>query len=65
VSRQVVGDHAIAVRDLLVLEQVAPLVVVAPSRVLAYQRPAGAVLEEEDLVLAALDINRHVVAGDR
>jgi hypothetical protein len=65
VPGQVVGDHAVAARDVLVLEQAAPLVVVAAGGVLADERPAGAVLEEEDLVLASLHVDRHVMAGDR
>ena len=52
VPGQVVGDDAVVLGDLLVLEQAAPLVVVAARGVLADQRLAGAVLEVEDLVLA-------------
>src|SRR5690606_40387587 len=43
----------------------APLVVVAARGVLADERLACAVLQVEDLVLQAVRLDGHVVAGDR
>jgi hypothetical protein len=62
VPGQVVGDDAVAGGDLLVLEQPAPLVVVASRGVLALQRLSGAILEVEDLVQQSVDVD--VMSGD-
>ena len=61
---QVVGDDAVVRGDLLVLEQAAPLVVVATRGVLADQRLALAVLEVEDLVLEPVHVDVDVMPGD-
>ena len=63
-ARQVVGDDAVVLGDLLVFEKPAPLVVVAAGRVLADQWLAGAVLEVEDPVLQTVDVDVDVVPGD-
>jgi hypothetical protein len=63
VARQVVGDDAVVLGDLLVFEKSTPLVVVAAGRVLADQWLAGAVLEVEDPVLQTVDVDVDVVPG--
>jgi len=65
VARQVVRNHTVAASDVLVFEQVTPLVVVAAGRVLTDERPSRPVLQEEDLVLATHHVDRYVVPGHR
>jgi hypothetical protein len=65
VAGEVVGDHAVVLGDLLVLQEAPPLVVVATGGVLADERLARSILQEEDLALVAHDVDRDVVARHR
>jgi hypothetical protein len=64
VPGQVVCDDAVVAGDLVVLEQAAPLVVVASRGVLADQRLPGAVLEVEDFVQESVDVEVDIMSGD-
>ena len=64
VPGQIIGDHVVAVGDGLVLEQAAPLMIVATGRVLAHQRYALAVAQVEDLVFVAVHINGDVTTDN-
>jgi hypothetical protein len=65
VADEIVRDHAVVFGDLLVFEEVAPLVVVAPGRVLANQGLPLAVLQEKDLALVAHHVDGHIASRDR
>ena len=62
--RQVVGDDAVVLGDLVVLEEAAPLVVVTTRGVLADERLPPSVLEIEDLVEKSVDVDVDVVSGN-
>lgn len=62
-SGKIVGDDEVVPSDLLIFEQVTPLVVVTPGRMLTDQRLAGAILVVENLVFQPVDVERHVMAG--
>ena len=62
---QVPGDHAEALGDLRVLEQVAPLLAVGAGRVLEQERHALPALLEVDAVAQARDVEVQVAARSR
>src|SRR5215210_7632925 len=60
VAGKIIGDYAVVLGDVLIFEQVPPLVVVAASGVLANQRLTRAILQKEDFALLAHDLDGHV-----